>query len=155
MLRGFYALEQTRRVFWIQCAIAATNIVAAVLLSRGASPAQTAPRLVAAYACSYAVGALVSSVLLAREVGGLQGRVLLRFLARLALAVAPSAALAYGLRELAGRLDLGNGTLVAVGELVVVGLAFLAAYVGLARLLRLSEVAEVVGLLTRRLGRGR
>ena len=36
VLRGFYALEQTRRVFWIQCAIAATNIVAAILLTRGA-----------------------------------------------------------------------------------------------------------------------
>ena len=50
MLRGFYALEQTRRVFWIQCGIAATNIVAAVLLTRGAPPAETAPRLVIAYA---------------------------------------------------------------------------------------------------------
>ena len=27
LLRGFYALEQNRRVFWIQCVIAATNIV--------------------------------------------------------------------------------------------------------------------------------
>ena len=34
MLRGFYALEQTRTVFWIQCAVAATNIVSAVVLVR-------------------------------------------------------------------------------------------------------------------------
>ena len=58
LLRGFYALEQNRRVFWIQCAIAVTNIVAAVLLTRDATPAETAPRLVIAYACSYAVGAV-------------------------------------------------------------------------------------------------
>ena len=32
MLRGFYALERTRTVFVIQCAVAATNIVAAVVL---------------------------------------------------------------------------------------------------------------------------
>ena len=38
LLRGFYALEQNRRVFWIQCVIAATNIVAALLLVRGAHP---------------------------------------------------------------------------------------------------------------------
>src|SRR4029079_13218942 len=48
MLRGFYALEQSRRVFCIQCVIAVTNIVAALLLVRGASPAETAPRLVIA-----------------------------------------------------------------------------------------------------------
>ena len=32
MLRGFYALEPTRTVFWIQCGVAATNIVVAVVL---------------------------------------------------------------------------------------------------------------------------
>ena len=50
MLRGFYALEQTRRVFFIQCAVAAANIVAAIALTRGTTPEQTAPRLVVAYA---------------------------------------------------------------------------------------------------------
>ncbi len=34
MLRGFYALERTRTVFWIQCVVAAVNIVAAVVLVR-------------------------------------------------------------------------------------------------------------------------
>ncbi len=34
MLRGFYALERTRTVFWIQCVVAATNIVVAVVLVR-------------------------------------------------------------------------------------------------------------------------
>ena len=39
MLRGFYALEQTRTVFWIQCVIAATNIAArAAAGPRGAPP---------------------------------------------------------------------------------------------------------------------
>ena len=153
MLRGFYALEQTRRVFWIQCAIAATNIVAAMLLTRGAPPPETAPRLVLAYACSYAVGALLSSALLAREVGGLEGRVLLRFLVRLAIAVGLCAALAFGLREGVHRLDLGRGTLVVVAELLVVGVVYLAAYVGLAKVLRITEVNDVMSLLTRRLPR--
>ena len=34
MLRGFYALEQTRLVFFIQCAISATNIAVAVVAGR-------------------------------------------------------------------------------------------------------------------------
>ena len=49
MLRGFYALEQNRTVFFIQCAIAATNVVVAVVLVSRATPAQTSPALVVAY----------------------------------------------------------------------------------------------------------
>ncbi len=155
MLRGFYALEQTRRVFWIQCAIAATNIVAAVLLTRGAPPAETAPRLVVAYACSYAVGALTSYVMLSRTVGGLDGRRLVRFLVRLAIAVALSGGAAWVLRE--GMADLlpGEGKLHAVLDLAVVGLGFVAVYVGVARILRITEVSDVTRLVTSRLVRRR
>ncbi len=83
LLRGFYALEQNRLVFFIQCGIAVTNIVAAVALTHGAAVSQVAPRLVVSYACSYAVGAALSYALLSRRVGGLHGRVLVRFLVRL------------------------------------------------------------------------
>ncbi len=153
MLRGFYALEQTRRVFFIQCGIAVTNIVAAVLLTRGATPAETAPRLVIAYACSYAVGALTSYLLLSREVGGLGGRRLVRFLVRLAVVVAVSGAAAWGLREAMASLLPGSGKGLAVLDLAVVGLGFLAVYLGLARMLRITEVTEVLALVTRRLSR--
>ena len=112
VLRGFYAMEQTRLVFFVQCAIAATNILAAVLLTRGAPVSEVAPRLVLAYACSYAVGAVVSYTLLSREVGGLDSAVLLRFLVRLALAVGVCTALAWGARELLGDLvtEQADGT---------------------------------------------
>jgi putative peptidoglycan lipid II flippase len=153
MLRGFYALEQTRRVFWIQCAIAATNIVAAVLLTHGAPPSETAPRLVIAYACSYAVGAATSYAMLSRTVGGLAGRRLLRFLVRLVIAVGISAAVAWGLREALGELVPGGGKLHAVLDLAVVGLGFAATYLGLARVLRITEVTDVMTLVTRRLTR--
>ena len=125
MLRGFYALEQTRRVFWIQCGIAATNIVAAVLLTRGAPPSETAPRLVIAFACSYAVGAATSYVMLSRTIGSLDGRRLVRFLVRLVIAVGISAAAAWGLREGMGELLPDEGKLNAVLTLAVVGLVFL------------------------------
>ena len=108
VLRGFYALEQTRRVFWIQCVIAATNIVAAILLTRDAPAVRDR---------SAAGGRL--RVLLRRrrgpllhpagpQVGGLAGRRLVRFLVRLALAVGISAAVAWGLRELLDELVPGH-----------------------------------------------
>ena len=154
MLRGFYALEQTRRVFFIQCGIAATNIVAAVLLTHDAPASQIAPRLVIAYACSYAVGAATSYTLLSREVGGLGGRRLVRFLVRLLIAVGISAGvglLVYlGLQRL---LDF-EGTLRALLDLVVVGSAYFGVYFVLARLLRITEVTDVLALVARRV-RGR
>ena len=151
LLRGFYAMEQTRRVFWIQCAIALTNIVAALLLTRGASPAETAPRLVMAYACSYAVGAAISYVMLSRALGGLAGRRLVRFLVRLLIAVAISTAAAWGLREAMAELVPGEGKLHALLDLAVVGLLYLGIYLGVARLLRIDEVTDVMRLVTRRL----
>ncbi|SDS87996.1 putative peptidoglycan lipid II flippase [Nocardioides scoriae] len=159
VLRGFYALEQTRLVFFVQCAVAATNIVAALLLTRGVDPSQVAPRLVIAYACSYGVGAAVSYTLLVRRVGGLSSRLLLRFLVRLAIAAGLAALVAVGVREAAGAvLDLvlpGRGLVRAVLELGAVGLCFLAAYVGLARVLRITEVNDVMSLVLRRLRPGR
>ncbi len=155
MLRGFYALEQTRLVFFIQCGIAVTNIAAAVLLTRSSTPAETAPRLVIAYACSYAVGALTSYVVLSRTVGGLDGRRLVRFLARLTIAIGLSTAAAWGLRQGMAEILPGDGKLHAIIDLAVVGTLFLGLYLGLARLLRISEVTDVMRLLTRRLGRSR
>jgi putative peptidoglycan lipid II flippase len=139
----------------IQCGIAATNIVAAVLLTRDAPASEIAPRLVIAYACSYAVGAATSYTLLSREVGGLGGRRLVRFLVRLAIAVGVSAGvglLVYlGLQRV---LDF-EGTLRAVLDLVVVGLAYFGVYFALARLLRITEVTEVLALVGRRVRGGR
>jgi putative peptidoglycan lipid II flippase len=155
MLRGFYALEQTRRVFWIQCIIAATNIAAAILLSRGATPAETAPRLVLAYACAYAVGAVVSSVMLSRTVGSLEGGRLLRFLVRLVIAVALSCLVAYGVRVGMAELVGSGATWGAVVRLGAVGLVFLVAYVAVARVLRITEISDVMSLVTRRLRRSR
>ena len=62
MLRGFYAMEMTRLVFFIQLAVSATNVVVALLLVPSRPPEDTAPMLVVAYLASYTVGAVVSFV---------------------------------------------------------------------------------------------
>ena len=112
MLRGFYALERTRTVFWVQCVIAATNILLAVLLAGNATPERTAPGLVMAYAGSYLVGAVGSYSLLRRVLGGLETPVLVRFLLRLLIAAGVAAAVAWavkcGVQQLSG-LQPGRG----------------------------------------------
>jgi putative peptidoglycan lipid II flippase len=152
MLRGFYALEQTRRVFFIQCAVSATNIVAAVALTRDIDPAQTAPRLVLAYAASYVVGAAVSYRQLSGQVGGLSGRRLVRFGARIGLVVAMSAGIAWLARQGIHHLLDGHDKLTVLVHLATIGLAGVGSYLVLARMVRLDEVTEVTSMLTGRLG---
>jgi putative peptidoglycan lipid II flippase len=151
MLRGFYALEQTRRVFWIQCAVAATNIVVALVLVARTDAEHTSPALVVAYAASYAVGSAVSYTLLRRELGGLRTPALLRFLVRIAIAVAVSTLAAYAVRELLGFLGEEPTNIVAAMRALLITLADVAVFLVLARLLHLREVTEVVDTVTGRL----
>ena len=160
MLRGFYALERTRTVFWIQCLVAGTNIALAVLLAAGGPPARTAPALVVAYAGSYLVGAIGSYALLRRVLGGLETPVLVRFLVRLVLAAGLAAGAAwaakYGVQQLwpaAGDPVSTGGKGPALAVLVLTGLVDVAVFLGLARLMRIAEVSALLGVLTTRLRR--
>lgn len=150
VLRGFYALELNRTVFWIQCAVAATNIVAAILLVRGTDAEQTSPALVVAYSASYLVGSVVSYAVLRRRLGGLRTPALVRFLVRLAIAVAVSTAAAAGTSYLLHRVDDDPSWGVAALWVLLIGLADLAVLVVMARAMRLREVTAVVDTLTSR-----
>jgi putative peptidoglycan lipid II flippase len=151
-LRGFYALERTRTVFWIQCVIATTNVAAAIILVSLATAEDTSPALVLAYTASYVVGSTLSYLVLRRLLGGLETRRLVRFVVRLILAAAVSTAVAYGAKLALDQMGTSpNQAIAAVRAAIITGVdigVFLAA----ARLLRLREVTEVVGTITRRLG---
>jgi putative peptidoglycan lipid II flippase len=154
MLRGFYALERTHTVFWVQCGIAATNVVLAVGLTRHVSPAGTAPGLVTAYAGSYLVGALVSYSLLRRILGGLDTPLLVRFLVRLLLAAGIATAVAWTVKQgLQAVWPVTGGNLQAFLVLAATGLVDVGVFLALARLMRISEVTAVMSLVTGRLRR--
>ncbi len=172
VLRGFYALERTRTVFWVQCVIAATNIALALALTARASAEHTAPGLVVAYAGSYLVGALTSYSLLRRLLGGLQTPVLVRFLVRLLIAAGVATAVAWAARWGLDQLWAGpapdavtgagqegrvatsaSGKVRAVTALGVVGLVDVVVFLALARLMRVTEVSAVIGALTGRVRR--
>jgi putative peptidoglycan lipid II flippase len=154
MLRGFYSLEMTRRVFLIQLAVSATNVLVATLLVPARPPEETAPLLAVAYLASYVVGAAVSFVLLRRTVGGLETPQLLRFLVRMGIVLAFAGVAAWlvelslaGLGEQPGPLPslLRGGLSAAAGMLVVLGGA---------RLLHVREVTSLVDTVAARLRRG-
>ncbi|MCR6032644.1 murein biosynthesis integral membrane protein MurJ [Nocardioides sp. zg-579] len=151
MLRGFYALEQTRTVFFIQCAVGVTNVLAALVLVHTTDAAATAPALAVAYAAAYLVGALLSYAVLRGRLGGLRTPVLVRFLVRAALAVAASTAAAWltsGLLDVVGE---ESSYPVAVLRALVVVAVDIVVFVAAARALRLTEVTSVLETVTRRL----
>jgi putative peptidoglycan lipid II flippase len=153
MLRGFYALERTRTVFYVQCVIAAVNIALAVLLVARTDAAFTSPALVLAYSGAYAVGAVTSYSLLRRALGGLRTPALVRFGVRILLAAVPATLVAWGVAVLLerGLGDTLDGKLGALGFLVAVTLADGLVLLALARVLRLREVTDLVETVTRRL----
>ena len=150
MLRGFYALELNRTVFFIQCAIGVTNIVVAVVLVHRATAAQTAPALVLAYGASYFLGSAVSYAMLRRRLGGMETAHLLQFLVRLLIA----AGIAAGLAALLAYALPGRGHDVshalAAARLVLIGALDLVAFLALARAMRIGEVTLVLDTLLRR-----
>lgn len=157
-LRGYYALELNRVVFWVQCVVAAVNIVAALVLVGRVEADETAPMLVLAYTAAYAVGALVSFGLLTRRLHVLRVGDLLLFLLRLLVAAAVSTAAAWAASWPVGALvdalpASGSWPLAAV-EGGLIALVDVVVFVVVARLLRIDEVTSVLGTVAGRLRRG-
>ncbi len=157
MLRGFYALEQTRTVFWIQVVVATTNVMLALVLVHGATPTQTAPRLVLAYVGAYAVGSLLSYAVLRRTTGDLGDAATVRFAVRMLVALLCTAAAAFGTAQLVGLLLDSDAWVSALLRGACAGVVGLVVFVLAARLTRITEVTTVLdrfaGPLRRRLQR--
>ncbi len=153
MLRGFYSLERTRTVFWVQCVIAAVNITLAILLTGAAAPGQTASWLVVAYDGAYAVGAIGSYLLLRHVLGGLETPTLVRFLVRLVVAAGVAGLVGWAVRLGLSEVWPGDAKLRAGVALVAIGGSGGAAYLAVSRALRIDEVTGVLRLVSSRLGR--
>ena len=151
VLRGFYALERTRTVFWVQCVIALTNVGLAFALTRDTAPGRTAAGLVLAYCGAYLVGAVGSYLLLRHVLGGLETPALVRFLARLVVAVVAAGLVGWGVRVLVGALLPGDGKAAAAVSVIAVTLAGAGVYLLVSRVLRIAEVGAVTRLVTGRL----
>ncbi|CAA9372397.1 murein biosynthesis integral membrane protein MurJ [uncultured Nocardioides sp.] len=153
MLRGFYSLEQTRTVFLIQCAVSAVNVLAAVVLVRATSPADTAPALTLAYAAAYVVGAALSYGVLRGRLGGLHTPTLVRFLVRMVLAVTASTGAALAVAVLLPGWGEEPSRLLALARGAAIGLVDLGVLLLAARVLRLREITSVVDTVRGRLSR--
>ena len=162
VLRGFYALEKNKLVFFVQCAIAATNITLAMVLVRRVDAEHTAPMLIVAYTCAYAVGALVSSVVLIRLLRVRRARTasatdwagfVVRLLVGAAVVFGAGLLVQVIVNDTIHELVADPNWLWGALELGVVSAGAGALFLAAAQVLRLSEVTSVVHAVTARLSR--
>jgi putative peptidoglycan lipid II flippase len=153
VLRGFYALQDTRTPFFVQLWVSGTMAAAALLIGQ-AEHAHTTVLLALGYSLASVVGVSVSVGSLGRRLGGLRRWPLLQHVLRLLVPAGAGALAAYGIVLLfEGPLDglpwrFGELASLALGSLV--GLAL---FIGLAYLMRIDEVREGVGMVSTRLRR--
>src|SRR5690606_28225210 len=148
-LRTYYALEDNKTAFFIQIAIGAVNASLAVAIVRLMnSPATTAIGLALAHVTAYSVGLVLAVAVLSRRLPGMPVRGLLGHGLRLLLAVAPAGAAAYGI-TMAFRL-WSSAKLVQLLALAVAGVVAIVIFLVLARLLRISEVSQILAFVLRR-----
>ncbi|MCG5467588.1 murein biosynthesis integral membrane protein MurJ [Micromonospora sp. LAH09] len=149
---AFYALPDTRTPALINIPVVALRIGVQIVLFVAFSASFAGAGMMIGNAVSYLAAAIGSAWLLRPRVGriGLGG--IMRTAGRVAVAALGSAVV--GL--LVVKLLPGDDTpsrLEAVVQLVIGGAVIGGTYLGLAMLLRISEITEVVGMVRRRLGR--
>lgn len=145
VLRGFYALEDTRTPFFVQTVIASVNIGAAVVLTRLVEPIWVSTVLAIAYAIAYLFGLSLAIFLLSRRIGHVFDAEMRLFVAKI-LSVCVSAGLVMGLGLwLWSVYGLPSGSPLAnLSQILVVGSAGAAVALLAIRLLRIEEFGYVL-----------
>ena len=152
LLRGFYALEDTRTPALVNIVLNAVNIAVAYTLFELVSVTHKVQSLAAAYLPTYAIAAVLTWLLLSRRLGGLPAYLTIRTAVRLIVAVLPATALMWAASTASTDL-LGTGRL---GSLVAVVLALSlgsGAFLLLARRLRVEEAGQLMATVRGRLTR--
>jgi putative peptidoglycan lipid II flippase len=149
---AFFALRDTRTPALINIPIVALRVGVDIVFYLLLAPIWVAAALMGGSAISFVVGALVSFALLRRRLGRLGMARVFVVLTRLALAAVlaavPTFLVVYALQNV-----MGDGKLASALQLVVGGVVLLFGYAGLAHLLRVREVSELVAMVRGRLGR--
>jgi murein biosynthesis integral membrane protein MurJ len=143
--RVFYAYEDAKGLFWIQVVMAGIVVTGSVVGRLVLPPERWVSTAALAIATSYLVGALWGGTQVWRRLGGSPSRII-RLHSRAGLAALASGALGWGVSRVFGDLA-GVGMLKALAACVVVGAVMLASYLGLLRLLRVSDLDGLLGPL--------
>ncbi|WP_410819613.1 murein biosynthesis integral membrane protein MurJ [Micromonospora sp. 050-3] len=149
---AFYALPDTRTPALINIPVVALRVGVQIVLFVAFSASFAGAGMMIGNAVSYLAAAIASAWLLRPRVGRIGLGEIMRTGGRVAVAALGSAAV--GL--LVVKLLPGDDTpsrLEAIFQLVIGGVVIGGTYLGLAMLLKIGEITEVVGMVRRRLGR--
>ncbi|TDO54859.1 putative peptidoglycan lipid II flippase [Kribbella sp. VKM Ac-2527] len=157
-LRTFYAFEDTRTPFFLQCVIAATNIAAAIVGVRVVLGEEhlrfSGVALGVAYSLAYLVAVLMSRRVLARRVPRVSGSGIGLPLLAMVIAAAVGAGLGRLVLVLLEMVTDWEGPLTSALQLAIAAAVMLPIYVGVARVLRIHEVTDLVSVVTSKLPGG-
>jgi putative peptidoglycan lipid II flippase len=145
-LRAFYAMQDTRTPFWINCAAVAVNTAINLPMYQWFG----VKGLAAGHAIAYTFGAIVQARVLSKRINGLDARRISATAMRIGVAGVGMGVITWLTAHLFDDLIGSTGTgaqLIGLGGPVVAGVV---SYLGLATLLRVDELALVRGLATRR-----
>ncbi len=159
ILRGWYAVERTRTAFFMAIVLNALNLAIAVPLYAAVADRVDGPwalgALALGYVAAYWITLLVAWRVLSRQIGGLPTRRTVGPIARmLAAGLLMFVVMELAQLPLSGMAESGSKVL-ALLDVVVVGLLGLAVFLGAARALRIGEVTEMLAMVRRRLPVGR
>lgn len=142
-LRAFYALQDTRTPFLINCLATVVNVAVNV----AAFAALGVEGLALGHAASYLFGVLVQAIVLSRRIGGLELPRVLRGVVRMAAAGAAMGGLVWLVATtLEDALAPAGSAGQAVG-LIVPLLVGVASYLGFAYVLKVEELTQVRSLI--------
>ena len=150
--RTYYALEDTRTAFLLQFVVLSLNAgLAVAFVAWAGSPSLVAPALALAVTVAYCVGVVITLRALRRRLPSLSTVEITQFTARLFAAAVPAGLACFVVvRVMTSQVSGFLGDLLASGLGV---LAFLPVYLGLSRLLGITELdAAVARLLGRSKG---
>ncbi|MFV2112181.1 murein biosynthesis integral membrane protein MurJ [Micromonospora sp. LOL_025] len=149
---AFYALPDTRTPALINIPVVALRIGVQIVLFAVFSASFAGAGMMIGNAVSYLAAAIASAWLLRPRVGRIGLGEIMRTGARVAVAALGAAVVGLIVVKLLPGDDTPS-RLEAVGQLVVGGAVIGGTYLGLAMVLRIGEITEVVGMVRRRLGR--
>ncbi|MFG1778865.1 murein biosynthesis integral membrane protein MurJ [Micromonospora sp. NPDC049048] len=149
---AFYALPDTRTPALINIPVVALRIGVQIVLFAVFSASFAGAGMMIGNAVSYLAAAIASAWLLRPRVGRIGLGEIMRTSARVAVAALGAAVVGLIVVKLLPGDDTPS-RLEAVGQLVIGGAVIGGTYLGLAMVLRIGEITEVVGMVRRRLGR--
>ncbi|MGH3657099.1 MAG: murein biosynthesis integral membrane protein MurJ [Jiangellaceae bacterium] len=153
VLRGFYALQDTRTPFFVQLWVSGTVIAVALVIAT-TGPTRVTVLLAAGFSLAYLVGATVSIGRLGRRIGGMPRWPLVGYVLRLLVPATVGALAAYALTTVLDRpLDGLAGWLGDLVALAAGGTAGLLLYVALGYLMRITVIRDTVTAILRRVRR--